>query len=677
MRGVATLVIAAVLTAAAAASADETVPVERRPIPSWVVELDPRPDEVPPAEAGVEVRTLLADNQLRVPSRGRAGVERFFRMVYTIDDRAALDSWSTWEIDFEPTFQTLALNRLAVYRDGEWSDRLERSRRSVLHRQEDLHAQIFDQTRTLFLIIDDLRPGDLVDIAYTLRGANPILGDRYATSYSMGAFLPTERNHLRWLLAADRPWTYKTFGGLAEPDAVGERDGMTEIVWDLENPPLSEFEYDVPPDESLQPWVQLTDYESWEQVIDWALPYYRVRGVPAELDALVADWRRQGLSGEEQVLRARLWVQENIRYFAVVVGEHSHRPHDLDEIARRRYGDCKDKTLTLLALLSRIGVDAWPVTVNTGWENGIETWLPSPWAFDHVIVGLELDGAPHWIDPTLSPQSGLSLADNYLPRYRSGLPIRPTATGLVEIPVDLAHPGVQSVTFDYRLSDNRSTYEVEVETVRTGRKADWFRQEIASTTLDDLLDSYLDYYGGMAKTLEADPLEVEDDPEDNRVLVRERYTVGLEGDVLNNFETLPLEIGAFLDLPEDLERTKPITLPYPLEHRESITLRVPADLELEPIEESIDNPWFEFEATSTVDTGRIKIDYFLATKTDRVAAEDLEPYAEDVDRFYGSLGYLIGNFPGERTFALVAALVALILSATAVGLGARWARAAT
>ena len=65
------------------------------------------------------------------------------------------------------------------------------------------------------------------------------------------------------------------------------------------------------------------------------------------------------------------------------------RPHSCPVVLERGYGDCKDKAVVLIALLRTLGIDAWPALVNTDWHDGIGTWLPSPGAFNHVIVVAE------------------------------------------------------------------------------------------------------------------------------------------------------------------------------------------------------------------------------------------------------------------------------------------------
>ena len=125
---------------------------------------------------------------------------------------------------------------------------------------------------------------------------------------------------------------------------------------------------------------------------------------PAELAAAVqGDVRRQA---------ARL-VQERIRYVAVEVGEGRYLPREPSLVAKRLYGDCKDKSFLLMALLAERDVAAFPVLTRSREGGRIDKSFPSPIQFDHLIVALQVpaatglpaeirlrDGAALLFDPT-------------------------------------------------------------------------------------------------------------------------------------------------------------------------------------------------------------------------------------------------------------------------------------
>jgi len=60
------------------------------------------------------------------------------------------------------------------------------------------------------------------------------------------------------------------------------------------------------------------------------------------------------------------WVQANVRYVALFLGETAAMPHRVTDILRKRYGDCKDHVALFGALLAAVGIRSEPVLLNFG-----------------------------------------------------------------------------------------------------------------------------------------------------------------------------------------------------------------------------------------------------------------------------------------------------------------------
>lgn len=60
------------------------------------------------------------------------------------------------------------------------------------------------------------------------------------------------------------------------------------------------------------------------------------------------------------------WVQANVRYVALFLGETAAAPHRVTDILRNRYGDCKDHVALFGALLAAAGIRSEPVLLNLG-----------------------------------------------------------------------------------------------------------------------------------------------------------------------------------------------------------------------------------------------------------------------------------------------------------------------
>ncbi len=625
--------------------------ITRAALPSWIAGVE-YPLEAGGEDAGHEVSYLLVDRQVRIPAAGEP--ETFAQFVYRIESRSALENRSSWQIDFDPSFQRVTFHDLQVYRDGVWRDRLQPSRASLLHREEDLNRQIFDQRLSLLIVLDDVRVGDTLSIAYTVTGANPVFGNRFIGRFALGWSDPVARAHLRILAATGRRLHFKLHGpSTAEPE-TRPAAAWTETVWSAADVETIEREADTPEGWVQFPFVQVSEFETWRDVVDWALPFYRTgdfyrtddAGAP-ELAEIAARLDRG--TPAEKLVAARDWVQENVRYFAVLLGEHSHRPHRPAEVLRWRYGDCKDKSLLLVDLLGSLGIDAHPVLVSSTQRGRVRDWWPSPAAFDHLIVVAEIDGEEVWIDPTESLQGGHA-GDLFVPDYRQGLVVRSGRGELSTLPAAQSHPGTSIASYGYTIPAEGSPSEVTIVTRYERRLAEDMRHTLAGTPADEMLDNYVSFYGTDEISLEplAD-LEISDDRQLNQMSVTERYRqtyepAGDEDTVL--FSILPLLMEADLPAPEP-DRRQPLALPHPLHRRETVRLRAEdPSWEFEPIEESEKHPWFELTGTSEKLEQGLEITYELETLVEVVPPGELEAYDEARQRAASVFGYEVRSEPG-------------------------------
>lgn len=75
----------------------------------------------------------------------------------------------------------------------------------------------------------------------------------------------------------------------------------------------------------------------------------------------------RGIDGRrEQAAAIYEWVAKNIRYVAVYLGNGGLEPNTAESILANRYGDCKDHTVILEALLAAKGIASTPVLIGAG-----------------------------------------------------------------------------------------------------------------------------------------------------------------------------------------------------------------------------------------------------------------------------------------------------------------------
>jgi hypothetical protein len=82
------------------------------------------------------------------------------------------------------------------------------------------------------------------------------------------------------------------------------------------------------------------------------------------------------------------YIQKNIRYFIIERGIGGWQPHYAADIYRNRYGDCKDKTTILIAMLQAAGITAHSFSVDHR-RGFVDPNAPSLFG-DHMITAIEL-----------------------------------------------------------------------------------------------------------------------------------------------------------------------------------------------------------------------------------------------------------------------------------------------
>ncbi len=95
---------------------------------------------------------------------------------------------------------------------------------------------------------------------------------------------------------------------------------------------------------------------------------------------------------------AYLFVQNQIRYESVLLGDHDYRPNLPSEVVERRFGDCKDKALLLAQLLRNQGHTAFLTLVG---PPHIQHDYPDLSRFNHMIVALPSEQGWKFLDPTV------------------------------------------------------------------------------------------------------------------------------------------------------------------------------------------------------------------------------------------------------------------------------------
>lgn len=620
--------------------------------PHWVTQgTVPEPDEGTRASDGL--RYLLAVDQVNLTGPKPVWHRR---VSYRIEQERALASAGQVAIGFQPLYQRVQLHALEVWRDGVREDRLAHSRVEVLRREADLEAGLLDGRHTLSVTIPDLRVGDRVEYRFSVVGYNPVFGNGYYDSYTASYSDPLPERRVRFLYPREMAPRWRvTRPGFRIQDTDQGTHRLLEVS--ASNLPAIQEEDATPSSHDPYGTIQFSTAADWGDVARWASPLYP-RGFT---DRGLADSmaRKLELDPADQagsLGRAIAFVQGEVRYTGLDMGQNSHAPNPPELTVARRFGDCKDKASLLVALLREAGIEAEPVLVHTGLADAVRDQLPSPLAFNHVVVRAVHEGRAVWIDPTRNRERG-PLGDREPLAFGYGLPVHHPDGLLVGIPREM--PSRPLVDVEQRIalagSGDELSADFEIDTAYRQNHADRVRVNFANNGPGEVGRNYLDYmrrfYTGLAG--EAEPT-IEESKTGDLVRTRERYRLAWskaqEGNV---FGVVLFQLSDWLpELREDLRR-HPLLLTGPRHARHSVRVAFADGWSILPETDKVANPYFEFTRTVRVEGGELLVRGEWRRLADQVPARD---YAL-VQRDFGKARELL-QFDIEIGRGLMSALFA-------------------
>lgn len=406
--------------------AEETFRLQ--PAPDWVERA-----EIPwdtPAAPDDHVVALLVHTQW-APEKSL----RHERSVRRFVSREAVQKLSQVELEWDPEIENLIIHDLGIWRQGVKRDLTERSRFLLRQREGAFEQQLVHGRMSALVLLDDVRPGDVVELEFSILSQARLPGEKFDAIYSSERSMTTGR----WIVSILLPdgSTFEWRGSspeirMEESRSAASGDRVLTFSGKQETP--LELEGGIPPWLIPYQHFQVSGYRSWEEVSTCIAEAWA--SVPRDHEALRLFAEEISGEGSTPEAKARLlvdWVQEHVRYLGMVGGAGGLRPQSPNLVLERRYGDCKDKSLLLCSLLNAIGVAAEPVLVNTVHRHLVGSVLPAMGAFDHVIATLEIDGRRGFVDATIAGDGG-GLFDRCLLPYGLGLPVRAGTNELIPIP---------------------------------------------------------------------------------------------------------------------------------------------------------------------------------------------------------------------------------------------------
>ncbi|AKM06700.1 DUF3857 domain-containing protein [Pelagerythrobacter marensis] len=417
--------ISAVAIAAPAWAGEEIL---YQPEPEWVEVAD-----LPPADSHPGKPMRLVESQVLMDG---GTVWEFTDIAFAFDTPEMLSELGTVSPSWLPDKGDLIVHRIELVRDGETLDVLaDGARFEVLRRERYLEQRMLDGGLTATLAVPGLRVGDTMRVAYSVTRRDQALdGEMEWSSNILAEPLPVASGRI---VVSWPEGQAVTHGAMRAGDAVkvSQAGGMNRLAIDLPIAEPPEMPDDAPMRFRLSPLVQAGTFDSWEAVSSTMAPYFSTEGTIAPDGEIAQEVERIRAATADPLARAALAaqpVQDEIGYLMNGLDGGNYLPQTPAETWRNRYGDCKAKSLLLLAMLRELGIDAEAVLVSTTIGDAVPELLPVPGNFNHMIVRADIGGESYWLDGTSTGTRLQTIAA--VPRFGHALPLRESGAGLQAIP---------------------------------------------------------------------------------------------------------------------------------------------------------------------------------------------------------------------------------------------------
>ena len=319
-------------------------------------------------------------------------------------------------------------------------------------------APVYTDYRQKHITVPGLRPGEVLEYDMVTVIHTPLAVGQFWADYEFDKNNIDLDESLDVDVPAGRPLKLKCKPGM-DPK-ITEANGRRIYHWESKH--LEREDDDKPKDrkkkkrhpQDERPDIQLTTFESWEQLGRWYANLEKDRRMPTPEVRTKAEELTKGLSNDLDKTEALYdYVAKNFRYVSLSLGLGRYQPHSAADVLKDQYGDCKDKHTLLASLLQAEGLHANSVLINS--SRKLDPDVPSPSQFDHVITMLPLGGQEVWMDTTAEVAPFRLLA--YTLRKKQALVIPPANSGaaphLQDTPSDTPMPDSERSEITGKVND--------------------------------------------------------------------------------------------------------------------------------------------------------------------------------------------------------------------------------
>ena len=574
--------------------------------------------------------------------------QHVYKTKAKIVNQSGVDELSKLNISIDTSFQEIAFHYLKVRRDGKEVDRTDKLSFNFMNDENQLGSNIYTGIMKANAVLDDIRRDDEIEICYSIIGKNPLYVDELCELMYLEDYNHMDRVRLRLITPLDYAYDYKISrpGGVSlEEYEEGEYKHLVATTYNVSPP-----EFDESMSLSSRPYneLEISSLKKWEAVRLWAEGLFEPELSPS-LKEVCGRIDAEHSSITAKATAALEYVQNKVRYTSINGGIGSLKASKPSVVLDRLYGDCKDKSLLLVAMLRELGVEkAYPVLVNGYAGRRLNEYLPGYHLFDHAIVTCEIEGQAIWVDPSYSLQGG-DIFHRQSYDYGYALVLDGQSDGLVQMQVEDDYSSIE-ITEVFDFSDVKKDGLLTVTTVYKGKNADEIRNTYDQYSPKEIAESFKTVYSTIFLDVrEEDRVKVEDDYAANVFSTIERYRIGKpwskdeRNPLMWSFSYEPMNVYNYVTPTACDPIHYPIDMNTYTRYLQNTTFHLPSDAIYVLSNSDTKNKVYNFKKEQTITSlSRTDLTYEFSMHSKSLLPEDFYEICEDINENSRNLQLSVG-----------------------------------
>lgn len=373
-------------------------------------------------------------------------------------------------------------------------------------------------------------------------------------------------------------------------------------------------------------------FDKVDDVYAWNNRLYLMAGNENEkLKANVTKITEGKTKDADKIKAIYYWVQDNIRYIAYEDGYSGYIPSSVQDVATKKYGDCKGMANLLTEMLKLAGYDAhfsWVGTRSIPYPQS----LPAMCVNNHAICVLNFEGKKYFLDGT----------EKWAPFGQNAFRIQGkevmVANGdkfeIVPVPQTTAEENKLSTKADFIL-DN-TTLKGKVKVLLTGNQRTDFHQsyqELPTTGQEEFLNDFLEFGNDnlVATNIKTSDLKNRDLPVSIEGDIDLSNSVSnISGDNYLGIDFFPKSLERFIP---DEKRIEGYDLDEVIKFEDELTLTVPVGKKIIDKPDNLEMKYdgYDFKGEYTIVNNKLTLKKTLSIKNSVIKKTDFDNWKKFIE----------------------------------------------